>query len=348
MPFGVRVQSKEDPAGSTVEEGSLEIAVFSDTGAELVPRTSRGSTRARHDLAVDNRGNAKLNATIQAEDPDKLLSFDVNPPSVVADPGTAAFARISVKPKQRFLRGPSKTRAFQVQLVTPGQPPVTVAGTLLQESVLPPWFLRALLAVIAVGVALVLLWVFLLQPAVQTAATDRADQVLASAGIKPPGPGATPPAAATPAPTTAAGGATPTPAVSQPPATSVTGTATPTPIATPTPTATPGFATNGTPRDGRVIANSGPISPTAGKSLYLTDLIFSNPDSTGTVTGEVDLVRVLPDTSTVELLVLQLETFRDLDFHFVTPIVIQSGQSIELVCPAQCGATAVYFSGFEQ
>src|SRR5688500_2366142 len=58
MPFGLRVVSKEDPAGSVVEEGSLELAPFSDLFAELAPRTSRGSRSATHDLAIDNRGNA--------------------------------------------------------------------------------------------------------------------------------------------------------------------------------------------------------------------------------------------------------------------------------------------------
>ena len=42
MPFGVHVISKEDPAGSVVEEGVLDVAPFSDVFAELAPRTSRG------------------------------------------------------------------------------------------------------------------------------------------------------------------------------------------------------------------------------------------------------------------------------------------------------------------
>jgi len=42
MAFGVRVASQEDPGGSTVEEGKLEIEPFSEVGAELQPLTSRG------------------------------------------------------------------------------------------------------------------------------------------------------------------------------------------------------------------------------------------------------------------------------------------------------------------
>ena len=39
VPFGIRVWSKEDPEGSTVQEGQLEVGSFLDTSAELLPRT---------------------------------------------------------------------------------------------------------------------------------------------------------------------------------------------------------------------------------------------------------------------------------------------------------------------
>ena len=43
VPFGLRARSREDPAGSAVEEGSVEVGAFQSPFAELVPRTSRGS-----------------------------------------------------------------------------------------------------------------------------------------------------------------------------------------------------------------------------------------------------------------------------------------------------------------
>ncbi|MHB8893341.1 MAG: COG1470 family protein, partial [Candidatus Limnocylindrales bacterium] len=55
VPFGLRARSREDPAGSAVEEGSVEVGAFQEPYAELVPRTSRGSSSGSHDLAVDNR-----------------------------------------------------------------------------------------------------------------------------------------------------------------------------------------------------------------------------------------------------------------------------------------------------
>src|SRR4029077_14716485 len=57
IPFGLKVVSKENPTDSTVPEGILEIGLFTDSGAELLPRTSRGRLAGKHELAFDNRGN---------------------------------------------------------------------------------------------------------------------------------------------------------------------------------------------------------------------------------------------------------------------------------------------------
>ena len=218
LPFGVRARSQEDPAGSAVEEGILTVGAFQDTFAELVPRTSRGSRGATHELAVDNRGNSRLNATVTAGDQDQLLRFDVEPPGLVVDPGTAGFAKVRVKPRQRFWRGQPKTRPFKVAVEGDGTAPIILDGSLLQEAVLPRWLIPALLALLAGIIILAVLWLTLLQPAIKSAATE----ALEDAGITPlptlpdgsrptPAPAATPAPPATPGPTPPPG-ETPTPA----------------------------------------------------------------------------------------------------------------------------------------
>ena len=121
LPFGVRARSQEDPAGSAVEEGVLDVGTFQDPFAELVPRTSRGSRGASHELAVDNRGNGRLNATVTAADQDQLLAFDVKPPGLVVEPGTAgvredpgqarASASGAASPRPAPSSSPSRARA---------------------------------------------------------------------------------------------------------------------------------------------------------------------------------------------------------------------------------------------
>ena len=316
MPFGVHVMSKEDAAGSVVEEGVLDIAPFSDVFAELAPRTSRGRGGASHDLAIDNRGNAPLNASLSAADPDRLLNFEVIPPGIVADPGTASFAKVAVKPRQRFWRGSARTRPFQVLVEQPGSGSITVDGTMVQEAILPSWFMRALLLLLGLLVAAAILWVFLIRPAIQATAEERAEEVLAAVGITP--------------------GPDPVPNPN------------PNPNPNPTPTPVPGSSQGPAPPvvvglgeliDGRIDAGGAPLVGEPGKTLFITDLVFSNP--VDTAVGDLSL-----DRAGERLLGLRLENFRDLDFHFVTPIAVLAGQQVSLTCG---GCTAsLYYSGYQR
>jgi hypothetical protein len=329
MPFGLRVESKEDPSGSVVEEGTLELEPFTDVSAELVPRTSRGSTGATHDLAVDNRGNVPLDVALSAVDPDRLLEFDIRPPAIRADPGTAMFAKVRVKPARTFWRGSPVSRPFQVHLALPDGPPVTVDGTLLQTSILPAWAPRAALMTVALLVGAVVLWLALLRPAIESTARAQTEDALAAVGITPPPSGAAASGAGS-----GGGGASPS--------ASGSGGESPSPSGSTGASATPPPDANGlTLSDGRLVAGGTPFTASPGTTLYVTDLVFSNPSDTAT--GDIRLER-----ANEPLLVLRLENFRDLDFHFVTPIVVAPGKTLALVCPTGCTGAAIYYSGYQR
>ncbi|MGD0863352.1 MAG: hypothetical protein ABSA21_11430 [Candidatus Limnocylindrales bacterium] len=325
--FGIRAASHEDPSGSTVEEGNLAVAAFADTFAELLPRTSTGSRAATHSLALDNRGNAAVNATVAGTDPDKLLDIGVRPPGLVVGPGAAAFASVRVAPRKRFWRGQPKTRPFKLQVETADGAPITLDGTMLQQAMLPGWLGRALLACLALLLIAALLWFGLLQPAIKTSA----EQALADAGYTPHPAGATATPTATPAAT---------------PVSTSTSTPGPTPGPTlgPTPSSSPLSPFAGTPLNGRLIANgkstTGPVA--SGKVLYITDLVFENPNGlSGSATLQLSKGLVIA--------YLQLENYRDLDYHYVTPIVIKSGDALTFT--ANCTPTlpcnpSVFYSGF--
>jgi hypothetical protein len=326
--FGIRAASREDPSGSTVEEGNLAVAAFEDTFAELLPRTSTGSRAATHSLAIDNRGNATVNATVAGTDPDNLLNIGVRPPGLVVDPGTAAFASVRVSPRKSFWRGQPKTRPFKLQVETPSGAPLVLDGTMLQQPVLPGWLGKALMACLALLLIAALLWFGLLQPAIKTSA----QQALADAGYTPHPSGA----AATPAPTSAPTSAsTPGPTLG--------------PTLGPSPSSSPLSPFAGTPVDGRLTANSATASTQAvptGSVFYVTDLVFENPNG---LSGPAQLVR-----TGLVIASLRLENYRDLDYHFVTPIVVKSGQKLTFSATCTTGGNApvspctpsVYFSGF--
>jgi hypothetical protein len=334
LPFGVRAQSREDPEGTAVEEGVVEVLNFYEPFAELVPRTSRGSRGASHDVALDNRGNTRLSAELEALDDDRLLSFDVDPPEVVVEPGMAGFATLKVKPTKRFWRGMPKTRPFHLYVRPEGTMPITLDGAMLQEAMLPPWFMRAMIALIALLIGFILLWLLVIKPTIQSAASEAVEEpigelrdgvndALAAGGLPtvapPDGSGGSP----SPSPTALPSGETAAPA-------------------TPAPSAGgPFIAGLGNPVDGKLSVGS-PSHAVSG-TLFVTDLWFANPN------GREGALVLLRDTD--ELMPLRLENFRDLDYHTVTPIVLTDGQSLNLslVCTGAnntpCDPT-VFWSGY--
>ena len=330
MPFGLHARSKEDPAGSTAEEGTVEVGAFFEPFAELVPRTSRGSRSASHDVAVDNRGNTRLSAELEAADADRLLGFDVKPPALVVEPGMAGFAKVQVKPTKRFWRGTPKTRPFQLVVRSEGAPPITLDGSLLQEAMLPPWFMRALLALLALLILAIVLWLGVLKPSIESAASEAVASPLADlredvndaldeAGLPTMGPDG--------------GGASAEPSASADPGSSGS-------PATPEPsTGGPFIPGLGNPVDGRLDQARTSITTTG--TLFVTDFVFSNPN------GREGAIVVLRDST--PLLELRLENFRDLDFHFVTPIVLTADQALNLSLTCTGGGPcdpAVLYSGY--
>jgi hypothetical protein len=304
--FGVKEQPTEDVEGSVVEEGTVDVGRFNETSAELIPRTSRGRFSARHDLAVDNRGNARLNAEITAVDPDELLSLDVEPPGLVADPGTATFARVRARPRKRFLRGTPQTRPFKVTVQPEGDKPVTVDGSMLQDPLIPKWLPKALAAL----VALVLAWFLLVKPTIDSSAKRAVKAAL-------------PPSAA-PAPT--------------PPG--------PAPTGSPSPPPTPVPASKAAPVSGRLAADGQTtFTVPSGRTMSVTDLVLENPQ------GDFGVLRIRRNDNV--LLVVRLENFRDLDYHFVSPVQVGPNRSLilDVTCEndqhdiaADCTA-AVFFAG---
>ena len=117
VALGLRAASKEDPAGSVVEEAMLEIGTFSEASAEVSPRTSHGRFGAIHEIAVDNRGNVPVEAAVAGSDEDRQLKFETVPPSTIVESGSVGITRLRVRPNKRFWRGPARTRRFQVAVL---------------------------------------------------------------------------------------------------------------------------------------------------------------------------------------------------------------------------------------
>jgi hypothetical protein len=172
MPFGVRVVSREDVAGSSVVEGMVDVEPFTDLQVELSPKSSRCRTKAVHEVVVDNSGNYPIGVEVVTNDPEEQLKLSLDHSSLMVQPGTSAFLKLRAKPHDRFLRGAEKRHPFQVTAMSGDLPPITADGTVVQQQLLPKWLLPAAIAAVALATVLVVLWFTIVKPTVQTAARE--------------------------------------------------------------------------------------------------------------------------------------------------------------------------------
>ena len=162
VPYGVRVDASQDPDGSVVEEGDVDLLPFVEVQAKLTPRTSETKRKARHEVLVDNRGNSAVEAEIDASDPDEQLAFDVKPRTITVPAGQSVHVPIKVAAKKGFLRGTDKHRPFNVRVnVGQGQGPINLDGTLMQKPGMPRFIVPL------VGAAVILALAALVLPALK-------------------------------------------------------------------------------------------------------------------------------------------------------------------------------------
>src|SRR3954452_15106008 len=153
QPFGVRVVGSQDPDNPVVEEGEVDLLPFVEVAAKLTPRTSETKRKARHEIIVDNKGNASVTVALAVSDPDEQLAFELHDPSVTVEAGQALHVPLKVAARKGFARGADKHRPFQVKVTPDGSAyPTQLDGNLIQKPGMP----RFILPLVAAAVAVVL------------------------------------------------------------------------------------------------------------------------------------------------------------------------------------------------
>jgi hypothetical protein len=174
VPFGVRVMSREDPPGSAVAEGTIEVAPFSDVQVELVPKQSTGRRKGKHQVAIDNNGNLPTTVQVNAQDEQEALDFKLDHTVASIEPGAAAFIRMKARPEKRFLKGADRQHQFVVTVVPSNAEPIASRGVMTQRQLLPAWLLPALAVAAVVLVAAIVLYETLFKPHIESVAKDAA------------------------------------------------------------------------------------------------------------------------------------------------------------------------------
>ena len=103
--YGLQVMSRDDSGATTVEEGAIVVAPFSDLVATVTPQTAQAGASANVRVGIENRGNTAAQLTLRALDPDELLAFQIEQASLTVPPGASAEARVGIKHRGRTLRG---------------------------------------------------------------------------------------------------------------------------------------------------------------------------------------------------------------------------------------------------
>lgn len=184
MPLAVRVLPTEHPDAVRVPETIVHVEEFHELRTEVQPRRRRGWLRGRYRLAVRNEGNTPVQAGFAAGQAGEELAFAFNPAGPKLEPGESVEVGLRVRTGKPVWFGSPVVWPFTLTTTetgdqdearedeSAGRPPLD--AEFVQIPIFPKW----LLIVLAALLALLLAWFTLVRPAVRSAAKEAANQVI--------------------------------------------------------------------------------------------------------------------------------------------------------------------------
>ncbi|MEW2546304.1 hydrolytic protein [Streptomyces sp. NPDC047002] len=186
VPLAVRVLPTEHPEAVRVPETTVRVEEFRQLRAEIAPRRRRGWLRGRYRIALRNEGNSPIQKGFSPAQPGEELRFAFRPAVRKLEPGESAETGLRVRTGKPVWFGKPVVWPFTVA-VSESVPaaegreqdaPTELLPPLDAEFVQIPVFPKWLLAVLAAILALLLAWFALVRPAVRSTAKAAADQVV--------------------------------------------------------------------------------------------------------------------------------------------------------------------------
>lgn len=169
-PLGVRVLPTERPESVVVSETTVLVEPFVELRAELVPERRRAWRGARYHVAAHNDGNTPVTATLSAPETDDQLTFTLPERPVSIEPGDSGELDLRARVSKILWFGKPVHWPLRLDM-TADAGRHELEGELIQLPVFPRW----LLAVLAALLALIVAWLLLVRPAVESAAREAAD-----------------------------------------------------------------------------------------------------------------------------------------------------------------------------
>ncbi|MFG2643344.1 hydrolytic protein [Streptomyces sp. NPDC048370] len=200
-PLGVRVLPVEHPENVVVPETTVRVEAFHEVRQELAPRRRRGWLGARYRIALRNQGNTPVSLALAARQAGEELTLRTTPQRRRLEPGETAEVGLKARVRSLVWFGEPVSWPFEIEVadapetegsggsggeslksdreppaaqtaVPPAPPaaPGVVEGEFVQLPILPKW----LLILLALIMALLVAWFALVRPAVRSAAKEAA------------------------------------------------------------------------------------------------------------------------------------------------------------------------------
>ncbi|MFJ3902927.1 hydrolytic protein [Streptomyces sp. NPDC090025] len=319
VPLAVRVLPTEHPEGVRVPETLVHVEEFRELRTAVTPRRRRGWLRGRYRFAVRNEGNAPVQVAFTAGQAGEELKFAFTPATRALEPGESAEIGLRVRAGRPVWFGTPTTWPFTVEVSEPrdaedsAQDPTAVRTPLDVEFVQIPIFPRWLLALLAALLALIIAWFLLVRPAVRSTAKEAADELVQKRPAPSAPPSVAPPGSTDPTKPGGSGGAG-----SGGGKGSGGGS---------------GSGSGGT-GDGAQSSATIDLETSGGKTetgLYtvpkdkafeITDIVVAN------FQGDEGVITI--NFGDRKVTTIALETFRNQDYHWVTPIRIVENQTVTI------------------
>jgi hypothetical protein len=174
VPLGVRVLPAERPESAVVTETTVIVEPFAKQRARLIPKRRRAWRSARYRVEVQNDGNTPTVVTPSLPEADDHLKIAVSTAPTTVGPGAKAELELRVRVAKPLWFGKPAVwpvRLDAVALAADERHEHELAGELVQLPILSKWLLSLLGALLA----LLLAWLLLVRPAVLSAAREAAD-----------------------------------------------------------------------------------------------------------------------------------------------------------------------------
>ncbi|MGW1106537.1 COG1470 family protein [Streptomyces sp. NPDC002540] len=321
IPLGVRVLPTERPESVAVPEATVVVEPFHELRAELDPRRRRGWLGARFRTSVQNMGNTAVDVAFTGKQAGEDLRLAFVPGQRRLEPGESAEVRLRVRARKLIWFGEPVSWPFEVEAAegagvdTGGDGTgrtETLSGEFAQLPVLPKW----LLIVLAALLALLIAWFALVRPAVRSTAKQAGTEAAQKERTRDEQPGATP------------SGGTGNPAGGQGQGAGPGESTAPGSSGTGGSASTAGAGGGSTQQSSATIdvqtragaGKKGTYRVPQGKTFGVTDIVVAN------FQGDEGVLTI--SFGERKITTIALETFRNQDYHWVTPIQIPENATV--------------------